>query len=387
MWSVLRLVAAACVLAAGLGQAQTPGAKLALVIGVGDYARDAAVQQAGGFVAPPRLVNATGDAALIADALASKGFTVTRTVNPDRRAMLTAINAFSAALAQAGPDAVGVFYFAGHGAQGRPALERDIDNYLIPLGTSLTSEIDLESEAIGLSRISEKLRPGAGGATVIILDACRDFALPASRGLAKRGLAETRAAPGTMIAYATAPGAEALDVLPGQANGPYATALAGEVRGARGATLEQLFIAVRNKVLDDTHNTQVPWENSSLRRTVTFGVAPAVSLATPHLDVPGPVVFDSLMRLDLTAIAGYLRQGWDPNSRLDPDGNAALHDLMLLCERDPGHNKVRLAAMASNLIQGGASTTLRNKWGDTALTIAKSPRYCGPDHPIWQVID
>ena len=39
---IARILAAACVLAAGMGQAQAPAAKLALVIGVGDYGRDAA---------------------------------------------------------------------------------------------------------------------------------------------------------------------------------------------------------------------------------------------------------------------------------------------------------------------------------------------------------
>lgn len=287
---IARILAAFVVMAAGMGSAQAPGAKLALVIGIGDYGRDAAAQQAGNFVSPPPLVNAVRDAALVADALQSKGFTVTRVLNPDRRTMLAAVNTFGQALTAAGPDAVGLFYFAGHGAQGRPALERDIDNYLVPLGTSLSTEIDLESEALGLSRISEKLRPGPRGATVIILDACRDFALPqANRSIATRGLAEARAAPGTFIAYATAPGATAQDGAAGQ-NGPYAKALATQVRAAAGTRLEDVFIAVRNSVQTETRGKQVPWESGSLRRAVTLGIAPVATpvVAVDRSQLPAP---------------------------------------------------------------------------------------------------
>lgn len=273
-WSAL-VLAAVLILAAGAGRAQAPPAKLALVIGVSDYGRDRAAQEAAGFAVPSALPNAVRDANAVAAALQSKGFRVSRVENPDKRAMLAAINAFAAALSGAGADAVGVFYFAGHGAQGRPALERDIDNYLIPLGADLVTEVDLESEALALSRVSETLRPATRGAMVLILDACRNFALPSSNraALVTRGLAEAKAAPGTLIAYSTSPGSTALDGAPG-AGGPYANALSAELRSAEGASLTDLFNAVRNRVLSETRETQLPWENSSLRRAVTIGVAP-----------------------------------------------------------------------------------------------------------------
>jgi WD40 repeat protein len=280
----LRILAAFLVLAAGMSQAQAPAAKLALVVGVSDYGRERAAQETAGFVVPPPLANAVRDADLMASALEAKGFIVTRVTNPDKRALLSSVTTFAAALGRAGPDAVGLFYFAGHGAQGRPALERDIDNYLIPLGADLATEVDLDSEALALSRISAALRPAPQGAVVLILDACRDFALPAaSRGMVTRGLAEARAAPGTIIAYATSPGAAALDNLPGQSNGPYATALAAEIRAARGTRLEDVFIGTRNRVLAATRNTQTPWENGSLRRVVTIGVVPSpISVSAPQ---------------------------------------------------------------------------------------------------------
>jgi formylglycine-generating enzyme required for sulfatase activity len=266
-----RIVAALVVLAAGMGNAQAPAPKLALVIGVSDYARALTPDEvAAGFVVPKPLPNAVRDATLVADALEAQGFTVTRLADPDKRAMLAGLSNFSTALTRAGPDAVGVFYFAGHGAQGRPALERDIDNYLIPRNTALISEVDLESEALALSRVSATLKPAPRGAMVLILDACRDFALPAAN---RSG---------------ASPGSTALDG-PAGGNGPYARALAAEVRGAQGATLEQVFISVRNKVLAETRDTQLPWENSSLRRSVTLGVTPiSMTAAIDRSELPAP---------------------------------------------------------------------------------------------------
>jgi hypothetical protein len=251
--------------------------KLALVIGVSDYDRDKAALAAAEFVTLSRLPNAVADAQIVADALSAQGFRVTRLMNPDKRAMLAALNQFAKALHDAGPAAEAIFYFAGHGAQGRPALERDIDNYLIPLGADLATEVDLDSEAVGLRRLSAMLQPGRDGAVVLILDACRNFALPtASRsGVVTRGLAEARAAPGTVIAYATSPGSVAVDGPPGR-NGPYARELAAQLRAAAGKRLEDVFINVRNAVYTETSGMQLPWENGSLRRAVVIGTPPAV---------------------------------------------------------------------------------------------------------------
>jgi len=61
------------------------------------------------------------------------------------------------------------------------------------------------------------------------------------------------------------------------------------VRAAAGTRIEDVFIAVRNRVLEDTRNTQLPWENGSLRRAVTLGVAPVVaSAAVDRSELPPP---------------------------------------------------------------------------------------------------
>lgn len=276
-------------LAAGIGQAAVAETRLALVIGVAAYGDDRSAREAAGFVVPGPLANTLRDANLMGDALQAQGFQVQRVLDPDRRALIAAVGSFARRLNAAGPDAVGVVYYAGHGAQGRPPLERDIDNYLIPIGASLVSEADLESEAVGLSRLSDQLTPGPNSAVVLILDACRNFALPASSrsGFTERGLAEARAAPGTLIAYSTRPGDVAADG-PTGGNGPYAAALAREIRSAQGKDLYAIFIDTRRSVLAATGESQQPWENSSLLRAVRLGAAaspeprapPAVSATT-----------------------------------------------------------------------------------------------------------
>ncbi|MGD2133427.1 MAG: caspase family protein, partial [Maricaulaceae bacterium] len=208
--------------------------------------------------------------------------------NPTKRQLLAGIGQFAERLRDGGEDAVGIFYFAGHGAQGRPPLERDIENYLIPIGATMATETDLESEAVGLSRVSATLSGAGAGAIVIIIDACRDFAMPqANRSSSNtRGLAEARALPGTLVAYSTAPGSIANDG-PAGGNGPYAGALARELFAARQARIEDIFYSVRQEVLAETDGEQQPWENSSLVRRISVGPSDDPG------DTPGPVADNS----------------------------------------------------------------------------------------------
>lgn len=91
---------------------------------------------------------------------------------------------------------------------------------------------------------------------------------------------------------------------------------------------------------------------------------------------------DALLALDERRLDTYLRRGWDPNWKLDSEGNAALHNLMMVCERNPTHDQAGVVRVARLLVRAGADPTVRNKWSDTPLTIAATPRYCGPGHPV-----
>lgn len=91
---------------------------------------------------------------------------------------------------------------------------------------------------------------------------------------------------------------------------------------------------------------------------------------------------DALLVLDEDRLRFYLQRGWNPNWKLDSEGNAALHDLMMVCERNRFHDRKGVVRVARMLVEAGANPTARNKWNDTPLSIAATPRYCGPDHPV-----
>ena len=118
----------------------------------------------------------------------------------------------------------------------------------------------------------------------------------------------------------------------------------------------------------------------------------AVSHQAPHQAEQVAVLFsqpahstdivDALLNLDEGRLRGYLRNGWDPNWKLDSEGSASLHTLMLVCERNPTHDRAGLLRVARLLVDAGADPNARNGWKDTPLTIARSERYCGPEHPV-----
>ena len=126
--TLIRLIfLAAALLASGVLQAQE--SRIALVIGNSDYSSGP-------------LPNPANDAKLVGDALTALGFDVIARRNADQVTMKRAIQEFGSRLEKAGPAAVGLFYYAGHGMQlsGR--------NYLIPTTARIEREGDVEIEAV-----------------------------------------------------------------------------------------------------------------------------------------------------------------------------------------------------------------------------------------------
>ncbi len=142
-----------------------------------------------------------------------------------------------------------------------------------------------------------------------------------------------------------------------------------------------------------TVTTRVP---ASLRRK-QFGIAAIATLmaATAVLAItlpraapatPRPVtqreVTAALRGIDLVAIQSLLDRGWNPNAPLDAQRNNAIDGIFEVCQWDPAHDQRRLMQAVRMLMDGGAQLTDRNVWGDTPLSIASSPRYCGKNHPV-----
>lgn len=248
-WLVFALVAAMA-----LAPPAAAERRLALVIGNSAY------------IHAPTLANPENDAALMGRLLRELNFDVIGGSNLDYAKMDEVIRQFARDLEQAGPDAVGLFYYAGHGIQ-----IRDL-NYLIPVDAVLKSEIDAKVATIGLNWILDILAASRSRASIVILDACRNN--PFQIGTANtrstaRGLARVEAATGMLVSYSTAPGHTAEDGAGG--NSPFTKAL-GDTVQQPGLMVEQVFKSVRVKVHEATGGRQIPWESTSL--TVDFYFKP-----------------------------------------------------------------------------------------------------------------
>lgn len=231
--------------------------RLALVIGNGAYAEGP-------------LRNPLNDARAMAGALRELNFEVTLLENADRMKMQRAALEFGRKLSE---DVVGLFYFAGHGMQVRGV------NYLIPIGAQVGSEEEIEVEALDVNYVLSRMATAKNRFNIVILDACRNNPFERSFRSSSAGLAAISAPRGTLIAYATAPGAVAAD---GQgANGLYTGELVASLK-APNLTLEQTFKNARAEVVTKSGGKQTPWESSSVIGDFIFrpqAVAPAVSAA------------------------------------------------------------------------------------------------------------
>ena len=212
--------------------------RMALVIGNKDYAQ-----------AP--LKNPIHDASDIRDALLSVGFEVIYRENADVTALTTAVREFRARIQEGG---VAMVYYSGHGAQA------DGINYLIPVGADIQSSGELKARAYDADIILSEMAEARSDVNILILDACRNNPFLSHRGNSG-GLATMTASKGTIIAFATAPGAIADDNARG-GNGLY-THFLKKFMTQKGLKIEDVFKKVREEVLK-SNPRQIPWESSSL---------------------------------------------------------------------------------------------------------------------------
>jgi carboxyl-terminal processing protease len=251
---MLAVVAALCLWVMALSSAQAEP-RVALVIGNSNYGSDIG-----------KLPNPVNDAALMAQALQQTGFTVIKVTDADQKQMKRAISDFGDKLAQAGPKATGLFFYAGHGVQveGR--------NYLVPIGAQIVKEADVDIESVTADDVMKQMDFAANQVNIIILDACRNNPVARSMRSATRGLApmQSDSVRGTFIAYSTSPGQTAADG--NGKNSPYSAALASAIVQP-GVGIEEMFRDVRGQVMKATGDKQVPWDSSSL--TAPFFFKPA----------------------------------------------------------------------------------------------------------------
>jgi uncharacterized caspase-like protein len=258
----LRILVAVCSLS--LGCAATAATRIALIVGNSDYTS-----------ARLRLANPANDASTMERALRGAGFETLIRLNAKRVDLYRAVDDFAARIAR-DPQAVGLFYYAGHGVQ------VDGTNYLIPVDADIESVADLEANAFDVGRVLRAMQNAQNEMNIVILDACRDNPLPRTRGI-ERGLARMSAPSGTFIAYAAAPGQAAQDGALGT-NGVFTGELV-KAMAAPGIPLEQMFKRVIAAVKADTHGRQTPWSEASIEGDFYFHEAGAAAAAArPLLD-------------------------------------------------------------------------------------------------------
>lgn len=235
--------------------------RVALVIGNATYKADP-------------LDNPVNDARLIAKTLTAAGFQVTLREDLDRRGLFEAMRAFGNQLNE---DTVALFYYAGHGLQLRDR------NYLVPIDAEIQTEDEIPVSALDVGFILDRMASARSRVNIVILDACRNNPFAGRTKSNTQGLAQMDAPVGTLLAFATAPGKLAAD---GQgSNGWYASHLAQQMV-VPGVPIEIMFRRVREGVVKESREQQIPWESSSLRGEFAFvpGTAPAIAAPRETLD-------------------------------------------------------------------------------------------------------
>jgi hypothetical protein len=250
-----------------------PG-KVALVIGNGAYAETS------------QLANPPNDAGDIARALDALGFRVITVVDGDKLTMERAIRSFGELLD--GADA-GLLFYAGHGLQvnGR--------NYLVPTNARLEREQDVPFETIDMELPLGQMNQSGARVKIVVLDACRNN--PLARNLVRSissggrstevgsGLAKMDSAAGTLIAYATAPGAVAADGT--GRNSPFTAALLDWV-ARPGLEIRAMFGRVREAVYAATKEQQLPWVNEALLGEFYFHPKDGGATPAPYAAAAAP---------------------------------------------------------------------------------------------------
>jgi len=225
-----------------LGNTALAQKRIALVIGNSAYDKSIGA-----------LKNPVNDATDIAKTLSQLGFQVNRKLNATKKQMKQAISQFGKQLSER--NTVGLFYFAGHGVQVNNR------NYLIPIGSDIQGEADVEYEAVDAGRILGQMEAAGNDLNLVFLDACRDNPFGGSFRSSQRGLARIPVPRGSMIIYAASPGERASD---GKGrNGIFTKHLLNQLN-VSGISIDDVFNQTAEAVYQETGSAQLPYREGSI---------------------------------------------------------------------------------------------------------------------------
>jgi hypothetical protein len=333
------LVALAC------GVAAAAETRVALVIGNAAYAS-----------AP--LANPLNDAKAMSETLKAMGFSVVEVRDAKKAEMEQAIAQVREALA--GRQGVGLLYYAGHG------LQLDWRNYMVPVDAKLANAQDVRQQAVDVQQVVDAFRSAGNRMNIVVLDACRDN--PFGSSASGKGLAQMDAPPGTLLAYATAPGNVAEDGDAKTGNGLYTQFLVKEMQQPA-ARIEDVFKRVRLQVRRGSEGRQVPWESTSLEDDFSFDPKAAVRARE---------------RQTLEAVeAGLLRekQAWD---RIK--GSSRVEDFYAFLQAHPNGLISEQAQFRLDQLQKVKAVAVPGAQGLAVLPTGVN-RYAVGDELVFDVID
>src|SRR3954468_20368441 len=144
--------------------------RIALVVGNANYGSEIG-----------KLPNPVNDAALMAQSLQQTGFQVVKVTDADWKKMKRAIQDFGDQLTAAGPEATGLFFYAGHGVQVQGT------NYLVPIGADISKEADVNIESVSADTVLQQMEFSGARVSIVVLDACRNTLVARSFRSATRG--------------------------------------------------------------------------------------------------------------------------------------------------------------------------------------------------------
>jgi TPR repeat protein len=242
-----------------------PSRRLALVIGNKDYPWKP-------------LANPVNDATDVAAALEQAGFkgNVQRVFNAQHDAMKRAVRDF---VASVHPGDFAFVYYSGHGVEVKGI------NYLLPVDLPANaSEDEVEDDGVSAQRIASDLDDHGAAVKVIVLDACRDNPIKASRS-AGGGLAPMEGL-GSLIVFATEAGRTASDNSASR-NGLFTQYLLKALT-AKGVALDDAVRDVSRQMAADTNRQQVPAIYGLLERPVYLFTGPVTVTVAPAPMPPDP---------------------------------------------------------------------------------------------------
>ena len=259
------LLACLCLLHTAAAQTEK---RVALVVGNARYANRP-------------LLNPAKDAGAMAAALREAGFSVTEKYDLEYDAFNRAVTDFGRSIKD--PNTVALFYYSGHGVQygGR--------SYLVPIGADnkLRDEEDIDPFCVPVDRVTSKMQLADNKINILILDACRSFAVVGGTKNLQTGLAEVSSPiPQLLVAYATTPGTVASDQSSG-ANGLFTGSLLKHLR-TPGYDLHRVFLETRKDVYELSGRRQLPGVHDYVTNDFFFfpGTPPKVAPNPIHTDPP-----------------------------------------------------------------------------------------------------